>query len=63
MFPRPVQSMGSSAGVLKSADQLTAWLQKWSEEKKSSGEIKKVFVKVFDKAGLDSNKIPPEIQF
>jgi len=63
LFPQPVQSMGSSAGVIKSADQLTAWLQKWSDEKKASGEIKKIFVKVFDKAGLDSGKIPPQIQF
>jgi hypothetical protein len=48
---------------LKSADQMTAWLQKWSDEKKKSGDIKKIFMHVFEKAGLDTSKVPPEVQF
>lgn len=63
VFPKPVQSLGSSAGLLKSADQMTAWLTKWAEEKKRSGAIKKIFLDVFEKGGLDASKVPPEIQF
>jgi polar amino acid transport system substrate-binding protein len=63
VFPKPIQSMGSSAGVLKSADKLTAWLQKWSDENKKSGAVKQIFLHVFDKAGLDASKVPPEVTF
>ncbi|SAL73508.1 extracellular solute-binding protein [Caballeronia arvi] len=63
VYPKPIQSLGSSAGVLKSADQFTAWLQKWSDEKRKSGDIKKMFMSVFEKTGLDPSKVPPEIQF
>jgi polar amino acid transport system substrate-binding protein len=63
VYPKPIQSLGSSAGLLKSADQMTAWLQKWADEKKKSGDIKKIFMHVFEKAGLDTSKVPPEVQF
>jgi polar amino acid transport system substrate-binding protein len=63
LFPRPVQSLGSSAGVLKSADQFTAWLKKWADEKKRSGAVKDIFLKVFEKAGLDPHKVPADLQF
>jgi polar amino acid transport system substrate-binding protein len=63
LFPRPVESQGSSAGLLKSADQMTAWLAKWSDEKKQAGVIKSIFLKVFEKGGLDASKVPPEVQF
>ncbi|MEP7457256.1 transporter substrate-binding domain-containing protein [Phyllobacterium sp. SB3] len=62
-FPTPVQSMGSSAGILKSADRLSSWLKAWSEKKQSSGEIKAIFVKVLNQAGFDTSVIPPEVQF
>ncbi len=63
IFPRPVQSLGSSAGVIKTADQLTAWLTKWSQDQKSAGGIKKIFLQVFEKAGLDPSKVPAEVKF
>jgi len=63
VFPTPVQSMGSSAGVLKSADRLSAWLKSWSEQKQASGEIKAIFLKVLAQAGFDTSVIPPEVQF
>lgn len=63
VFPSPVQSMGSSAGVVKEADRLSSWLKKWSEEKQASGDIKAIFVKVLDMAGFDTSIIPPEVQF
>jgi polar amino acid transport system substrate-binding protein len=62
-FPTPTFSMGSSAGVVKSADQLSAWLTKWSKEKQASGAIKALFTKTLDKAGFDTSVIPPEVQF
>ncbi len=62
-FPTPVQSMGSSAGVLKNAEHFSAWLKSWSEKKQASGEIKTMFVKVLDKVGFDTSVIPPEVQF
>lgn len=63
VFPSPVQSMGSSAGVIKQADKLTPWLKNWSEEKQASGEVKAIFMKVLDSAGFDTSIIPPEVQF
>lgn len=63
VFPAPVQSMGSSAGLIKAADLLTPWLKKWSEEKQASGEVKAIFVKVLQNAGFDTSIIPPEVQF
>ncbi|WP_250517924.1 transporter substrate-binding domain-containing protein [Caballeronia sp. INDeC2] len=63
VYPKPIQSLDSSAGVLKSADHLTAWLQKWADEKRTSGDVKKLFLSVFQKAGLDASKIPPDVQF
>ncbi|WP_312795043.1 transporter substrate-binding domain-containing protein [Tianweitania sp.] len=63
VFPTPVQSMGSSAGVIKQADKLAAWLKPWSEKKQASGEIKGIFMKVLDNAGFDTSVIPPEVQF
>lgn len=63
VFPSPVKSLGSSAGVLKSADRLTAWLKGWSEKKQAAGEIKALFVKVLKQAGFDTSIIPPEVQF
>jgi polar amino acid transport system substrate-binding protein len=63
VFPKPVQAMGSSAGVIKAADKMTPWLKKWSEEKQAAGEIKKIFVNVLNKAGFDTSIIPPEVQF
>jgi polar amino acid transport system substrate-binding protein len=62
-FPTPVKSLGSSAGVVKSADRLTAWLKAWSEKKQAAGEIKAIFVNVFKQAGFDTTIIPPEVQF
>lgn len=62
-FPTPTYSMGSSAGVLKSADQLSAWLAKWAKEKQASGAIKKMFTTTLDKAGFDTSVIPPEVSF
>lgn len=63
VFPTPVQSMGSSAGVIKAAETLTSWLKKWSEDKQASGEIKAIFIKVLNAAGFDTSIIPPEVQF
>lgn len=63
VFPSPMQSMGSSAGVHKSAEQLTTWLTTWSQEQRSSGRIKPLFMRALDKAGLDTSAIPPEVQF
>lgn len=63
VFPSPVQSMGSSAGVIKQADKLAPWLKDWSEEKQASGEVKAIFMKVLDSAGFDTSIIPPEVQF
>lgn len=62
-FPTPVQSMGSSAGVVKNADKLSTWLKEWSQKKQASGEIKAIFVKVLKQAGFDTSVIPPEVQF
>ncbi|MBS3650207.1 transporter substrate-binding domain-containing protein [Pseudaminobacter sp. 19-2017] len=63
VFPTPIQSMGSSAGIIKAADRLAPWLKKWSEEKQASGEVKAIFVKVLNNAGFDTSVIPPEVQF
>ena len=63
VFPRPIESLGSSAGILKGADQFAAWLQKWTDEMKQAGAIKGIFLKVFEKAGLDATKVPTEVQF
>lgn len=63
VFPTPVQSMGSSAGIIRAADRLTPWLKKWSEEKQASGEVKDIFIKVLQNAGFDTSIIPPEVQF
>jgi len=63
IFPAPIQSMGSSAGVIKAADRLGPWLQRWSDEKQASGEVKDIFLKVLQRAGFDTSNIPPEVQF
>lgn len=63
IFPSPVQSMGSSAGIVRAADRLAPWLKKWSEENQASGKVKAIFVKVLQQAGFDINAIPPEVQF
>lgn len=63
VFPAPVQSMGSSAGVIRAADRLTPWLKNWSEQKQASGEVKDIFIKVLQNAGFDTSIIPPEVQF
>lgn len=63
IFPAPVQSLGSSAGVQKSADQLSAWLKTWSQEKQAAGAIKPMFIRTLVKAGFDTSVIPPEVQF
>lgn len=63
VFPRPVESMGSSAGVVKAAEKLTDWLKKWAEKNKSSGEVKTIFIKILKDAGFDTSIIPPEVQF
>lgn len=63
VFPTPTQSMGSSAGVIKSADRLSTWLAKWSKEKQAQGAIKPLFIRALQKAGLDTSAIPPEVQF
>lgn len=62
-FPTPVQSMGSSAGLLRSSDRLTEWLTGWSEEHKADGTIKEIFLNVLDTAGYDPDMVPPEVQF
>lgn len=62
-FPKPVQSLGSSAGLLKSTERFSPWLEEWSKKKKADGSIKAMFMKVLDKAQLDSSKIPNEVSF
>jgi polar amino acid transport system substrate-binding protein len=62
-LPKPVHAAGSSAGVIKAADRLTAWLENWAKEAKKSGKVKEIFLKTFADAGLDSSKLPSDIEF
>lgn len=63
IYPSPVQSMGSSAGVLKGTDRLTPWLEEWASEKQAAGEIREIFLDVLELAGFDTSAIPPEVEF
>lgn len=62
-FPTPVKSMGSSAGLLKSADRLSPWLAEWGTAHREDGTIQEIFMNVLEKVGYDSDKVPPEVQF
>ncbi|ETF04629.1 hypothetical protein W822_00855 [Advenella kashmirensis W13003] len=62
-FPTPLVTMGSSAGLPRSADKLSEWLTKWAAERKADGTVKNIFMKVLAKAGYDAKQIPPEVQF
>ncbi len=62
-FPAPVKSMGSSAGLLKSADRLTPWLAEWGKTHREDGTIQEIFMNVLEKVGYDSDMVPPEVQF
>ncbi|SEH77953.1 transporter substrate-binding domain-containing protein [Paracoccus alkenifer] len=61
--PEPLKSMGSSAGILKDADQLAEWLAVWAEEKRASGAVTEIFMKAFEAAGVDIAELPPEVKF
>ena len=63
VFPKPVYSMPSSAGLSKNAVHLTAWLQKWADKNREAGKIKSIFLKVLNKAGYDISLVPSEVQF
>lgn len=62
-IPQPVKSLGSSAGVHKSADKLSAWLTTWSTEKRASGAVNGYFMKAFEAAGIDTANLPAEVKF
>ncbi|WJS85362.1 transporter substrate-binding domain-containing protein [Paracoccus sp. TOH] len=62
-FPTPIEAMGSSAGVVKSADKLTPWLTDWATTHKADGSIREIFLNVMKKAGYDIGNVPPEVQF
>lgn len=62
-FPTPVESMGSSAGLLKSTDRLTPWLTEWASVNREDGTIREVFMNVLEKVGYDTSVVPPEVQF
>lgn len=63
VFPTPVESMGSSAGLIKQTSKLTPWLEKWSATNQANGRIKAMFFDVLKKAGFDTSLIPPEVTF
>lgn len=63
IFPKPVYSMPSSAGLSKNATRLSAWLQTWADKKRENGDIKQLFLKVLGEAGYDINSIPADVQF
>ena len=63
IFPQPVQTMGSSAGLVKDAVRLSSWLENWAKQKQGEGAIRGMFVKVLEKAEFDTSVIPPEVQF
>jgi polar amino acid transport system substrate-binding protein len=63
VFPKKVYSMPSSAGLSKSAVDLTPWLQKWADKNREAGNIKSIFLKVLNKAGYDVSLVPSEVQF
>lgn len=62
-FPTPVESMGSSAGLLKSTDRLTPWLTEWASVNREDGTIREIFMNVLEKVGYDTSVVPPEVQF
>lgn len=62
-FPTPVESMGSSAGLLKSTDRLTPWLTEWANINREDGTIREIFMNVLEKVGYDTSVVPPEVQF
>jgi len=62
-FPAPVESMGSSAGLLKSADKLAPWLTDWATAHKEDGTIRDIFLNVLEKAGYEASMVPAEVQF
>lgn len=63
VLPKPVHAAGSSAGVIKPADKMTAFLEEWAAQAKESGKVKQIFVDTFTAAGLDSSKLPDDIEF
>lgn len=63
VIPQPLKSMGSSAGILKEADETAEWLQKWAEEKRASGAVTEIFKKSFGDAGVDESEIPSDVSF
>ena len=63
VFPTPIQSEGSSAGVVKAANKLSSWLKVWSKNMQTSGQVTKIFTTVLKKAGLETNLLPPGLQF
>ncbi|MEJ8570440.1 transporter substrate-binding domain-containing protein [Microbaculum marinum] len=63
VIPKPMHAAGSSAGVIKSADKLTAWLEDWAKQAKESGKVTEIFLTTFEAAGLDADKLPDDIEF
>lgn len=63
VFPKPYKSIGSSSGLIKGSDKLSAWLTDWAKRSRADNTVKNIFLKLMDTAGFDTSVIPPELTF
>jgi polar amino acid transport system substrate-binding protein len=61
---RPVQSLPSFGGTRRDSDgRLATFLQGWAFAYRDSGRARSVILEAMNRFGLDTNAIPPEVQF
>jgi len=64
IFPTPIRSLPSSAGMRKDGDgRLHKFVQAWAEKSRASGLTKKLIVDALREAGLNPDDLPGEFSF